>query len=258
MIKTIEISERDRQALQRLQQLAPATGQVQPQSYRDRVVVKPWGYEFLIFQNEFTAVWFLHIAYGHSTSMHCHPQKKTSLIVVSGRAFCNTFSSRNYLDSLSGIMIQKGVFHSTKCLSKGGLDLIEVESPPNKTDLVRLNDSYGRESSGYEGLSEMKEQSLERYGYFYLSEDSNAGQQQVLRSGVEISLSCSSKAEGSEPVTADNAALYCALRGSLLKTDGTCALACGDLSSNCKPGTATLCSPGRLTLLQLRKATCAS
>tara|TARA_R110000824_G_scaffold119818_1_gene274197 strand:+ start:11804 stop:12286 length:483 start_codon:yes stop_codon:yes gene_type:complete len=51
------------------------------------------------------------------------------------------------------IMIRKGLFHSTKAISKSGVSLFEVETPVDKFDLVRLKDSYGREGKPYEGVS---------------------------------------------------------------------------------------------------------
>lgn len=142
----------------------------QPVSYKNRVVLKPWGYEFLVFENAVTAVWMLFISKGNSTSMHCHPDKKTSLIILSGTAMSNTLSSRNYLKGGDALIMQKCVFHATKVLSPEGMFLLEIESPPIKTDLVRLEDKYGREKSGYEGLSDMKATNLSEYKYFTFEE----------------------------------------------------------------------------------------
>lgn len=142
----------------------------QPKSYRNKVVIKPWGYEFLVFENEQTAVWLLYISKGNSTSMHCHPKKKTSLIILSGTAMSNTLAARNYLRGGDALILDKCVFHSTKVLSQEGMYLLEIESPPMKTDLVRLEDKYGRESSGYEGVAEMKTENLPDFDYFFFDE----------------------------------------------------------------------------------------
>jgi mannose-6-phosphate isomerase-like protein (cupin superfamily) len=142
----------------------------QPDSYKGRVVLKPWGYEHLVFENESVAVWLLHIKEGHSTSMHCHPQKKTSLVVLTGSAMSNTVRNRRCLKGGDAIVVEKGVFHSTKALSKNGVYLLEIETPPNKTDIMRLEDRYGREKDGYEGLTEMQTDNLEEYNYFFFEE----------------------------------------------------------------------------------------
>lgn len=161
----------------------------QPQSYKNKVVLKPWGYEFLIFENECVAIWHLHIKNQHSTSMHCHPKKKTSLTVLKGKALSNTFQHRNYFEGLSGTIIEKGVFHSTRAESFDGIDLIELETPPNKLDLVRLNDAYGRQKEGYEGLTEMETINLDRYNFYYFEEPSTPVGQVFERSGCILSIS---------------------------------------------------------------------
>ena len=50
--------------------------------YSDAIVKKPWGYEYLVFENEFVAIWILQIIRKRKTSMHCHPNKKTGLILT--------------------------------------------------------------------------------------------------------------------------------------------------------------------------------
>ena len=132
--------------------------------------MKPWGHEFLIFENESVAIWCLRIDQGHSTSMHCHPLKKTCLINLSGEALCNTLERRNYLKTIEAVVIENSVFHSTKTLSANGSELLEIETPPNKIDLVRLNDSYGREMKSYEGSMEMQTKNLNRFNYFHFNE----------------------------------------------------------------------------------------
>lgn len=170
MIKRVGLSQKDILTLDKLLKHRSVSEKTQPKDYRNKVVLKPWGYEYLIFENEHVAIWFLHIKNGHSTSMHCHPQKKTCLMLLSGGALCNTFEHRNYLDSIGAVVIDKAVFHSTKALTNDGIDVIEIEIPPNKTDLVRLNDEYGREQCGYEGFTEMQTQNLERFNHFYFDE----------------------------------------------------------------------------------------
>jgi len=59
------------------------------------------------------------------------------------------------IDVLAGnhIFIGRGVFHSTTNIGEGELELIEVEHPRNKFDLVRVQDSYGRASQPYESMA---------------------------------------------------------------------------------------------------------
>lgn len=169
-IINIEAGKKDKITLKQINSKEPVTKSKQPSSYKNKVVLKPWGYECLVFENELVAVWFLHIKKGHSTSMHCHPLKKTALTLLSGNSLCSTFESRTFLRGGDTLAMGKGVFHSTKSLSDDGIFLLEIESPPLKTDLVRLGDRYGREQAGYEGITEMKTDDLFKYGHFYFEE----------------------------------------------------------------------------------------
>ena len=45
---------------------------------------KPWGCEFLAYENDNVAIWHLLIDPWAETSLHCHPNKKTGLIVLEG------------------------------------------------------------------------------------------------------------------------------------------------------------------------------
>ena len=55
-------------------------------SYRTKVVKKPWGYEYLAYENDHVGLWFLHIEKNQQTSMHCHPKKTTGLVLLEGEA----------------------------------------------------------------------------------------------------------------------------------------------------------------------------
>ena len=119
------------------------------------VVNKPWGYEYLLSSTPLVEVWHLSLNYLKSTSTHCHPNKKTALIVLSGKALFSSLNESIELSPLDAVILDSGVFHSTKCLSKYGLKLLEIETPPMKHDLIRLKDDYGRAGKGYEGSGEM-------------------------------------------------------------------------------------------------------
>lgn len=119
--------------------------------YSNNIVKKPWGYEYLVFENDQVALWALFIAKNHQTSMHCHPNKTTGLTVLDGKCEVNFFSNSFTVNELDKIMIRKGLFHSTKSISKNGSIIFEIETPNNKQDLVRFDDSYGRKGLPYEG-----------------------------------------------------------------------------------------------------------
>jgi mannose-6-phosphate isomerase-like protein (cupin superfamily) len=122
-------------------------------NYSINIVQKPWGYEYLVYENEDIALWFLFIKHTHSTSLHCHPKKTTGLILLDGNVEVSFFNDTKKLKPGEKIMIRKGLFHSTKSLSEKGSFVFEVETPVDKKDLVRFRDNYGREGKPYEDFT---------------------------------------------------------------------------------------------------------
>lgn len=119
--------------------------------FRNTMVRKPWGCEYLMYENGRVALWCLFIRPGARTSMHCHPHKKTGLVAVSGEVRVSFLNDSITLGAGSKLMIREGLFHSTAAMSDQGVVLIESETPCDKSDLVRLDDDYGREEQPYEG-----------------------------------------------------------------------------------------------------------
>ena len=127
-------------------------------SYENVVVKKPWGHEYLVYENDDVGLWLLRIEPGQRTSMHCHPRKNTGLIVLDGTAKISFLNDSFMVESPDKMMIRRGLFHSTKAVSENGVYMFEIEAPKMKDDLVRLKDEYGRKSKPYEG----KESEMER------------------------------------------------------------------------------------------------
>jgi mannose-6-phosphate isomerase-like protein (cupin superfamily) len=133
-------------------------------NYSNIVVNKPWGYEYLWYQNPSVAVWMLYLKNGSATSLHSHLRKRTSLIVVSGQVVCSTLEDRYRLTVGDSVVLEPCVFHTTQAISSEGAFLIEVETPPMKGDLARLKDNFGREANGYEKQSDYSKD-LSAYAY---------------------------------------------------------------------------------------------
>ncbi len=150
MIRKINISSKDKEKIELLN-IGLSASSNDLYDYKRVVIKKPWGYEYLIFENDNVAIWVLYIKNGFQTSVHCHSNKKTSLVVLSGEALCTTLNQEIRLGIGDGLSFDKGVFHSTKSVSNEGSIVLETETPVNKKDLVRLEDKYGRENKGYEG-----------------------------------------------------------------------------------------------------------
>ena len=119
------------------------------------VVNKPWGNEYLMYSNPSVEIWNLFIGYNKATSMHCHPNKKTILVILDGKANFSSLNESMELSPMDAVIINSGTFHSTQATSKSGAKVLEFETPPMKHDLIRLEDKYGRANDCYEGLEKM-------------------------------------------------------------------------------------------------------
>mgnify|MGYP003154730466 FL=1 len=119
-------------------------------SHVNNIVKKPWGYEYLAYENEHVALWFLYISKDQRTSMHCHPSKTTGLVVLDGGAEISFLNNKFPMSPINKMMIRKGLFHSTQATDSRGAWVLEIETPVDKQDLVRFKDSYGREGKPYE------------------------------------------------------------------------------------------------------------
>lgn len=119
--------------------------------FLNKLVIKPWGSEYLIYENKKIAAWFLNISHKKATSLHCHPLKKTGFILLGGSVSIDIgFYQKKKIKALDKVMIRPGLFHSTKAISRGGAQIIEIETPNKKEDLIRFKDNYGREKKPYE------------------------------------------------------------------------------------------------------------
>ncbi|MFL2886621.1 MAG: hypothetical protein ACJZ4H_01255 [Candidatus Pelagibacter sp.] len=118
---------------------------------KNRKVLKPWGSEYTIFRNSISSTKLLRIDYNKSTSLHCHPVKKTGFILIKGEVNVDLgfYNSKKMLPA-SRLMIRPGLFHCTKNLNKETATILEIETPIDKDDLVRFKDNYGRENKPYE------------------------------------------------------------------------------------------------------------
>ena len=128
--------------------------------YDNKIVYKPWGYEYTIYRNSNRlAITFVNINYKHKTSLHCHPKKKTGFIILKGKASVQLGlykSNTNNHKPPSRLVIRPGLFHSIKAISKEGVSALEFETPVNKRDLIRFKDEYGRQTNPYEGPKHTK------------------------------------------------------------------------------------------------------
>ena len=122
--------------------------------YLGKTIKKPWGHEVEKYRDEHVSVWWLHLFPGKETSMHCHPNKSTLLVIMGGKAILSTLNGDHEIEDGDIVVIEKGAFHRTRS-NGSAVVMYELEAPPNKRDLVRLEDAYGR-GQGYERVEPAK------------------------------------------------------------------------------------------------------
>ncbi len=214
--------------------------------YRKFVVNKPWGFEYLMYENDKVAIWYLFIKHGEETSLHCHPNKKTGLILLSGEARISFLNDAQTVKSLSKLMIRQGLFHSTAAVSPDGIHVIEIETPTDKSDLVRLTDKYGREGRPYgaEGATRPIDESCLR-----LSDD---GGKHLLH-GCSLSIETFMDSAGFRNRPRGEAIVV--LRGGMVSRKGIPVLAAGDViwSQNLDHLHDICAAPHGATILTIRK-----
>jgi mannose-6-phosphate isomerase-like protein (cupin superfamily) len=121
----------------------------------NEVIPKPWGYEYRAYVDDFFDFWALHIESSHATSMHVHPRKLTYLLCLGGSGVTAGLRGEAHVSAGTILRIAPGAFHATRNVSDEPLELIEVEAPRNKFDLMRLQDDYNRAGTAYESGSRM-------------------------------------------------------------------------------------------------------
>ncbi|WP_229858817.1 cupin domain-containing protein [Streptomyces poonensis] len=123
-------------------------------AHLDRIIPKPWGYEYRAYVDDFFDLWSLHIDTPHSTSVHVHPRKLTYLLCLGGRGVTTGLDRQDIpIEAGAVLRIARGTFHGTRNTGDDPLELIEVEVPRNKFDLMRLQDDYNRAGTAYESES---------------------------------------------------------------------------------------------------------
>ena len=112
---------------------------------------KPWGHEQLWALNQHYAGKFLHISKGESLSLQYHEIKDETIHVVEGKLRLRIGPSASSLETrvlLPGesCPIPPGTIHQMEALENC---IIAEVSTPQLTDVVRLEDKYGRAGNGF-------------------------------------------------------------------------------------------------------------
>ena len=113
--------------------------------FKDYLVAKPWGCEHIAYQNKVCCVGLLKINYNEETSLHCHPNKKTGLIVVKGKV---KIEAKLDLHGYNLIESEERVYNFVRQKYESNIRLIQIITGKGK----RL--SVGE---GWKGTGKLKE-----------------------------------------------------------------------------------------------------
>ena len=143
--------------------------------YKNKVCLKPWGHEFLIYESNHISIWMLSINQNHKTSLHTHFNKDTTLIVLNGCVKLNLIDDQIMLPIMNIVNIPKYKFHGIEALTTNTI-LLEIEifskdvAFSDKNDVLRIDDIYDREKTGYESSINISTD-FEAFDYIYLTEN---------------------------------------------------------------------------------------
>jgi rfaE bifunctional protein nucleotidyltransferase chain/domain len=124
-------------------------------NYKNKVNEKPWGKEYLAYQNKQIGIWILHINKDQETSLHCHFKKDTILMPLHGTFKINLYDRFELLNMFECLYIPKKTFHGLHSYIEDGI-IMEIEvyteqiEYTDKNDLLRIKDIYVRDKNNYE------------------------------------------------------------------------------------------------------------
>ena len=122
-------------------------------NYNNRVIIKPWGEEYVIFKNKKIAITYLKIKRDIQLLYIVILQKKLVLILKgTAEVQVGIYKNIKKYNPLSILVLRPGLFYKIKANNKTDLYALEIENPYLKQDLVRMEDNYGRRKKGYESL----------------------------------------------------------------------------------------------------------
>ena len=123
--------------------------------YFNKVNDKPWGKEYLAYQNEKIGIWILHVNQDQETSLHCHFKKDTILMPLYGCFKINLYDSYRILNLFECLYVPLNTFHGIHSYKDNGI-IMEIEiytenvNYTDKNDLLRIKDIYNRDKTNYE------------------------------------------------------------------------------------------------------------
>ncbi|WP_262590217.1 cupin domain-containing protein [Candidatus Pelagibacter communis] len=196
--------------------------------YDENLVVKPWGYEYVVYRNKNKlSVTLLNINYKKKTSLHCHPNKKSGFIMIKGKALfqLGLWKKRSEIKAApSKRMIARGLFHQIESLSKEGIIALEFETPVDKKDLVRFQDDYGRQQKSYEGAKYTK-----KINSKFLKFKIPPSEKKITYSIYGVKLLIENHKNFKKINKCKNDTIFAILDGEIVDNNNKAVLSCGDI-----------------------------
>lgn len=108
---------------------------------KKKYINKPWGHEEILFKtNDFIAL-RMFLKKGEETSLHKHLRRNEYFIILSGGGYLLCEGKKISVKPEKMILVRSGQKH--RWVANEDINMIEVTTPP-LTDLVRIDDKYGR------------------------------------------------------------------------------------------------------------------
>ena len=124
--------------------------QQEMESYENMIIKKPRGFEFLAIELKKLSLLVLHIKNNESTSMHCHSDKDTPMLLAQGKLTIKTLTEEYPVIAGDIVILNRKIFHQLCSYSDNTIVLEFEMEKPNKNDLIRYKDKYNREKKNYE------------------------------------------------------------------------------------------------------------
>lgn len=153
-------------------------------NYFKQIFEKPWGYEYLAYQNDKIGIWILHVNSDCETSLHCHFKKDTLIYCLDGSFKINLFDSYEILNTFDNLYIPRNTFHGIHSYTNHSV-LMEIEiytdeiDYTDKNDLLRIKDVYNRDKNRYETSVVPKEAKENEIMNFHNSETYNLNNTEI-------------------------------------------------------------------------------
>lgn len=120
-------------------------------------VLKPWGFEYLCYRDTYFDIWELCINKLSSTSSHLHTKKDVLILVLEGTITLTLTQQIETITTGDIRVVKRKALHRITNPTNDTARILEIESPPDRHDLIRVEDTYGRTGMVYATSNTIKQ-----------------------------------------------------------------------------------------------------